>query len=291
MARVGSARGIFKALRLCLPAGLCLMPAAAAIGSEPPPAPDAIRPTDQRDYSDSRNGCGPATLLNLLRFGGDGFAPALASLVGGSDGVRMRYLVDRYFRNRPSTHRSGQSRWTVHGIGSEDFAVGTNELLSEHGIAPLASVSLHRKEGEGEAEHLERVRELLADSLERGVPPVLNLRSYLVKRRDENGGNPAWEAGVGHYVLAVSLLGEPSGIGFLVEVIDPWQGRRTELQIHREANGQSFRAQRGTDEEEDWLDGRPFLQVLAPGVPSLRPVNLDWSDRFVVVANHLVGRL
>jgi len=30
--------------------------------------------------------------------------------------------------------------------------------------------------------------------------------------------------------------------------------------------------------------------VLAPGVPTLRPANLEWHERYLVVANYLIGR-
>lgn len=275
---------------LLLPISATDLPGEDRAAADPGAAATGMVAADQRDYADSRNGCAPATLLNLLKFGGGELAPALRSLVGGSDGVRMRFLVDRYFGNRPSIERPGQPRWGVHGIGCRDFAAGTNELLAEHGIEALASRSLRRLEGERETDHLARVRGYLAASLARGIPPMLNLRSYLVKRREEDGGAARWELGVGHYVLVVALPVAESGLGFPVEVIDPWRGRRTELLIHREASGRSFRALDEDDPEGEWLDGRPFLQVLAPEVPSLRPANLDWSERFLAIANHLVGR-
>ena len=62
-----------------------------------------------------------------------------------------------------------------------------------------------------------------------------------------------------------------------------------DLFVHREANGQLFMALRGTQDSGDWLTGLPFLQVLAPDVPSLRPQNLEWSERYLVTANYLIG--
>ncbi|HRQ88670.1 MAG TPA: hypothetical protein PLA50_07720, partial [Bacteroidia bacterium] len=66
----------------------------AAAGQDAPVA------VDQRDYPDSANGCGPASILNLLRFGNGDLVSVERSLVGGTDGVKMRFLVDRYFRHR-----------------------------------------------------------------------------------------------------------------------------------------------------------------------------------------------
>lgn len=254
------------------------------------PAPPAI-PVDQRDYEDSANGCGPATILNLLRFGGAEFRPALRGLVGSTDGVLMRFLVDRYFRNRPSSTHPGWKRWGVHGIEGPDLAAGLNELLEEHGIAPTDSTFLDRRENESETSHLDRVHRLFADSLERGTPPLLSLRSFVVRRRERLGGEPHWETGFAHYVLVTALRGAPSPSGFEIEAIDPWRGRRTILYVHREANGQSFLALKGNAETGTWLEGRPFLQVLAPEVPTLRPADLEWDERYLVVADFLIGRL
>jgi len=250
----------------------------------------AEEPADQRDYTDSANGCAPATVLNLLKFGGPEFAPVLKSLVGGTDEVRMRFLVDRYFRNRPSTTNPGLPRWGIHGVECEDLATGLDELLADHGLAPLAASYLDLETGESEPDHLARVRSWIEDSIAAGTPPLLSLRSFHVKRREENEGDPRWESGISHYVLITALRGEASAAGFEVEAIDPWKGHRTTLYLHREANGRSFRALKGNGETGTWLDGRPFLQVLAPEVPTLRPANVEWSGRYLVVANFLVGR-
>jgi hypothetical protein len=247
-------------------------------------------PADQRNYPDSANGCAPATALNLLRFGGDAYAPALNGLIGSTDGVKMRFLVDRYFRHRPSTIDPSRMRWGVHGIDCRDLAFGLNELLADHHLAPLASTYLDRGPEEKERDHLARIFGLIHRSLEAGTPPILNLRTFLVKAREENGGEPEWETGVSHYVLVTGIRGEPSDTGGELEVIDPWQGRRTVIYLHREPNGRAFRALKGSETAGEWLDGRPFLQVLAPGVPTMRPGNLEWHERSHVIANHLIGR-
>lgn len=247
-------------------------------------------PADQRDYPDSANGCAPATALNLLRFGGEAYRPALNGLIGSTDGVKMRFLVDRYFRHRSSTIDSSRMRWGVHGIDCRDFASGVSELLADHDLAPLASTYLDRGPEEKERDHLARILDLIQRSLDRETPPMMNLRTFLVKSRQENGGEPEWESGVSHYVLVTGIRGEPSDTGGELEVIDPWQGRRTVIYLHREPNGRSFRALKGGDADGQWLDGRPFLQILAPGVPTMRPANLEWHERYLVIANHLIGR-
>lgn len=245
---------------------------------------------DQRDYPDSINGCAPATVLNLLRFGGAELARAEEALVGATDGVKMRFLVDRYFRGRPSAVFPGQPRWGLHGIEATDLAAGMRELFAEHHLAPCEAAYLDREEGEDEGTHLHRVASLIRDSIQAGLPPILNLRSFYVKRREENGSEPLWEAGVSHYVLVLALRTEPSTCGVELAILDPWRARRSVVYLHREANGRDFRALKGVAESGTWLSGRPFLQVLAPDLPTLRPADVEWSERYLVVANHLIGR-
>lgn len=261
------------------------LPLACSVASGSGPSP-----ADQRHYPDSINGCAPATLLNFLKFSGPEYQPALRTLVGGNDAVRMRYLVDRYFRHRPSQGDRSRMRWGLHGIGCEDFSAGISELFADNGLRAPASSYLDRLERESELAHLERVHAMMQDSLAAQSPPILNLRSFVVKRRARHGEEPRWEAAVSHYVLVLGLTEAPSKTGFEVEVLDPWKARRSVIYLHREANGRSFLAQKGGDQNGPWLEGHPFLQVLAPELPTLRPADLDWSDRYLVVAHYLIGR-
>ncbi len=253
-------------------------------------AAEELKPVDQRDFKDSINGCAPATILNLLKFGGEDFDVVYRSLVGGTDEVKMRYVVDRYFKNRPSLTYPGQQRWGPHGIDCRDLVLGLNELLAEQGRAGVNALFLDREGDESEADHLIRCHELISDSVQEGVPPILSLRTYVVKEREENGEVPVWEPGPHHYVLVTGVVGKLSAAGVELEIIDPWRGNRTVIYLHREPQGRSFRALKGTLEEGEWLDGRPFLQVLAPEVPSLKPKDLEWFERSIVVANFLMGR-
>ena len=264
---------------------LLLFPAGFCPAADPVPVP-----TDQRDFADSINGCAPATILNLLKFSAPEFVAAYHGLLGADDGVKMRYVVDRYFKNRPSVAYQGQKRWGLHGIESTDLASGLNELLAESGIKALNATYLDQREDESEVGHLLRCRRLISDSIHHGVMPMLSLRSFVVKHREENGNEPVWQVGIHHYVLITAVRGGDSEVGFDLDAIDPWRGRATVIHVHREAHDQAFRALRGVEETGVWLDGKPFLQVLAHDLPSLRPQNLEWSERFVVVANFLAGR-
>jgi hypothetical protein len=256
----------------------------------PTQAEDRRVPTDQRDYTDSINGCAPASVLNLLKFSdpGSGYAAVYDSLIGTGESVKMRYLVDRYFKGRASGTYPGRKRWGIHGVDCSDLVLGLNEMLGEKDLRPLNGAYLDRGPGENGAEHLRRCREQIESSLRDGVTPLLSLRSFVVKRRGKRENEPAWESAVHHYVLVTGLHDSGSPFGLDLEIIDPWQGRHTRIHLHRESHGQVFRALRGVEESGEWLAGTPFLQVLAPEVETLRPGDLKWHERFIVIANFLI---
>ncbi len=176
---------------------------------------------------------------------------------------------------------------------SADLVEGLNELLVENKITKLGASYLDRKEGESDAVFIVRIHKWMSQSIEGGVPPILSLRSFVVRQREENDLKPGWESANHHYVLVTALpekLGEsPSANGFEASIIDPNGATQQKISIHLESNGQAFRALKGLDLNDQWLDGRSFLLVEAPKIRSIRPANLKWSERFIVTANFLIG--
>jgi len=65
---------------------------------------------------------------------------------------------------------------------------------------------LDQKEGEADTDHLARVLRLIRNSLVAGVPPILDLRSFLVDRREENGGEAKWEPARSHLIVVANHL-------------------------------------------------------------------------------------
>jgi len=242
---------------------------------------------DQRVYRDSENGCGPACLLNLLKFSSERYQGAYQDLLGRTEEARMRYVIDRYFRNRRSEVVPGQKRWGVHGVVSEDLVAGLNELLAENDIEAFRGAYLDRRKDEPDEEMIERVHRLFERSIENGVAPILSLRSFRVTEGEN--GEPGWQSGHHHNVVVVGISPIREGLGFTAEVLDSWGGVRNHLLIHREPGQQPFRALKGTEDFGRWLTGSPFLEVVAPGMTSLRPRDLKWSERLVVTANYAIG--
>ncbi|MDF1755038.1 MAG: hypothetical protein P1U89_19775 [Verrucomicrobiales bacterium] len=253
---------------------------------------DARRIIDQHLYRDSPNACGPTALLNALKFGDQELQSIYQSLLGGRDDKRLRYVIDRYFRARPSSIAPSQKRSGIHGVYARDMALGCNELLAEYKLDTCQSDFLDRLDDESDAKHLERVHERMSRSIKNGFPPILSLRSFVVRRRTETKHEPRWEIAFQHFVVIHSVPEKLSEIatGFEATVLDSNGSRAGAIHIHPEANQQEFMALKGNDIRGRWMTGRPFLLVTAPGMTALRPANLSGSDRYIITANFLIGR-
>lgn len=243
---------------------------------------------DQRDFGSSNNACGPASILNCLKFSRPEMQEVYGKLTGGSDGMKMRFVVDRYLKLRDSSVYPGQRRWGVHGVASEDLVAGMNELLAAHGAGELAATYLDRQEGEASLDFARRIHRLMQTSLERGVTPILSLRAFYVRDQEESGHEPAWETGPHHNVVVTAAGDFAAGSGFLLTALDPWEGREIAIFVYREG-AQSFRALKGIEAGGVWRDGRSFLVAAAPEAVSLQPRTLAWHERFLIVANFLIG--
>ncbi|MDF1825566.1 MAG: hypothetical protein P1U68_13045 [Verrucomicrobiales bacterium] len=249
---------------------------------------EEITIVDQRDYQDSRNACGPASVLNLLKFSQSPYRGIYGDILGATDGVKMRFVVDRYFRHRDSLVYPGQKRWGVHGVAAADLITGLNELLADHEVNQLNASYLDRRDGEPGLDFAHRIRISLETSLDNGVAPILSLRSYVVREQDDAAGEFAWETAVHHNVVVTEVGPFQAESGFRVTALDPWRGKAISIFLYREG-AQSFRAIKGVQPTGKWLDGRPFLVAAAPEAVSLVPVNLEWHERFIIVANFLIG--
>lgn len=242
---------------------------------------------NQHDYRASKNACGPAALLNLLKFSNEDYTRLYYTMRGATDAERLGFVIDKYFRNRKSTVEPKWSRWGAHGIFAEDLATGINEWLIEEEMPELRSEFLTKKTGETEGGHMRRIHEWIARSIEQGVTPILSLRSYIVRTRKPE--EPRWEAGIHHYVVVVEVDESPGDLGFHLVVLDSAGGKEVGLFLHRDGGRLPFVALQGSGDKSEWVKGFPYLQVMAPEVPSLRPKNLKWSERYLVTANLLIG--
>lgn len=245
---------------------------------------------DQALFVEVRDACAPAALANSLRQGTPSHRSAWSQLTGRDDTARFRYLIDRWFRTPNSALYPRKKRLSFDGVLEEDLAAATNEMLTDLELPTLTSGYLNRSEGESSHEFLTRIHRLIRTSLERGTPPMLSLKTYVAHRQEKRDDEIDWEPTNHHWVVVtgISTRLRPTDLGVSLDLIDPNGGRETSAFLFAE-NRLEFWALKGDLEQGKWLGGRPFLLVQAPGVLSLRPKEAAWTDRIIVVANHLIG--
>lgn len=274
----------------CL-AWLAVLPAAAGelfTGVEV----DEGKVVKQQLYEDSREACGPAAMANALRFGAPKMREALDSLVGNDDRTRLRFLIDRYFQNVQSEIFPRAKRLGHNGVLVVDLRNAFNDLLRENQLEPLASLDLNRLDGERDRDFLERVHGKLQQSLGRGIPPIIQLRSYAAMQEEEGSSKVVWKAAKNHFLVVTRVPTElrKQDMGFVFDAIDPNGGHLVSGYIFGEQH-LPFQAEKGIDRSTrvEWLSGRPFLLVKAPGVVSLQPRKAIWRDRVIVALSAVIG--
>jgi hypothetical protein len=201
---------------------------AAEISWRQAPAP-AAQAINQRALSG--NACGPAALLNACRFGSATWSVLPAALEAADDRAQLTSLIRRY-GVRPSQHLPNRPRWSRHGINIADLTDLANEFSADASSGrkppPLRHEILVLREGESPALLLRRCHRLLHDSLQRGFPPVLSIRSHRL-------GAEGWKPLDAHFVtiLAVPRKLERGADRFVFRCVDPWGAVRREgsLQI------------------------------------------------------------
>lgn len=276
-----------KVIRSTYRAAVVCLFLSCAVAEEPAISVQVVPSQIVNQRLHSANACGPASLMNALKFGDSELNQVYKKLSGSNDSNKLHFLIERHFRSRPSVVGKGLKRWGFQGVYVKDMAQSSNELLGE-----LESSYLDREKGETDREQTLRIHEWMHDSIERGFPPILSLRSFIVRTRPENDMEPRWEMVFHHFVVvcSISALNGEQATGFEAKVVDSNGAKISNIHIHQESNGQLFNVLKGNDIEGEWISGRPFMLVTAPGINALRPVNLKWSERFLITANFLIGR-
>jgi hypothetical protein len=203
----------------------CLLSSCAA-----PPAPLASQaPANQLDLSETA--CGPAALLNALRFGSADWQRLALSIPGNTDQQRLSSLL-RKVELLPSHTIHGQTRGAKRGVNVADLKELANVLTKRTRLpAPQASI-LFLKSGESLPQLLHRSHALLSRSARDGLPPIISLRRYAW--RTQKGGGATWTAIGAHFVTLSSIPQDLSkdATSYPVSYIDPWGGKIHQGRIH-----------------------------------------------------------
>lgn len=179
-------------------------------------SPPEARALDQ--LAVSGNACGPAALLNSMRFADARWQPAMSRFEGQSDRAVLAGVI-RHHGMRASPHLGGRPRWSKRGINVVDLTDIANELLAPQRAGLLRHEVLAAVPACDSSRLLALAHQRIGRSLRRGVPPILSLRRFVYR-------DGAWDAVDAHFITitAVSRWLPRGADAFAIESIDPWGG-------------------------------------------------------------------
>jgi hypothetical protein len=192
------------------------LPALAASPLREAPNP-AAKPANQLVVSG--NACGPTALLNAFRFGNNHWQRGLLNINGTTDKEQILTLI-RGSGMRPSKHLNGHPRWSRRGVNIADLCDMANETTQGQLLPKLTQEVLFVKPGESQEKLLRRVHQRLDTSLAKGLPPLISLRRYALRRKE-------WVILDAHFVTLITMPRklEKGARSFPVTYIDPWGGK------------------------------------------------------------------
>lgn len=168
----------------------------------------------------SGNACGPAAVMNSMRYGRGKWHDMEGLLAGKDDREKIKGIIEKYGMRR-SKHLPDRARWTKRGVGVVDLLDMINEMSAER-MGPRFGVEMmYLADRESPEAMLKRARVKVQASLKRGVPPVVSLNRYV--RRVSSSGLETWVMESAHFISLVAC--EEREQGLLVHYLDPWKGR------------------------------------------------------------------
>ncbi len=243
----------------------------------------------------SNGACGPYALANALVNGDPVCQRAFRRLPGANSVDRAEALIRQYGVKPSETYGPRRGRFlNGAGLTCPDMPFLANDFLAAANATKVGGAWLDHLAGEDEHGHLQRLHRLMAGSLARGFPPVVEVRAFAA---DTAASKPAWVNLYAHWLALVSL--EPTNLesgvsGFLCRFADSFTGRAITGFAHVELN-RPYMATRGftlkADGTQDWhwLGGHPYILVEVPDLPLLIPTR-PWQNRTVTVVTYMVGR-
>jgi hypothetical protein len=203
-------------------------------------------------------GCGPVSLLNLLKLGPEKYRAAYAKLTGGRDTEALKALLAKYCSEKKS---DGKARYSKdRGIDDPNLIKLSNLVAKDFDLGAIDSLYANRRKGEENAAFARRINEPLLRSLRRGVPVLMSVDSYAVRDRE-------WRKLTGHYMLitGAQALGTANPHGFLIEYINPVGAKAGQSLVYASTRRPS-RALAHFADGDRWLDDNPYLYIAAPSL-------------------------
>ncbi|TAE77219.1 MAG: hypothetical protein EAZ84_04930 [Verrucomicrobia bacterium] len=184
---------------------------------------EAATPVNQRQTSG--NTCGPAALISSFRCGNTAWQRGAQALPDGTDHEQIVLWIRRHGL-QPSSTLKNRKRWTRDGINVEDLVVAANEMTRPLYLPPVTGDDLFLRRSERPEQLLRRTHEQLARSLAKGIPPLLSLRRFVLRKGH-------WTPIEGHFITitAVPRKLAREEHSFVIRYLDPWGGKRGEGSI------------------------------------------------------------
>jgi hypothetical protein len=176
------------------------------------------------------NACGPAALLNAFRFGNDAWQRASDAIAGANDRERILRII-REIGMRPSKHMPGHPRWSRRGVSLADLHDMADEMVAGKYLPKFSEEVFFLTPRESPEKLLRRVHQRFEKSLSKGLPPVVSLRRYVLRK--SSGNAPQWIVVDAHFVTLTALPRklDKQARSFPVSYIDPWGGKRCQGRI------------------------------------------------------------
>lgn len=240
--------------------------------------------------------CGPCALSNSLLNGDAAGRKAFRRLPGAGATEQADALIRQYGSKPSETYGSGRGRFlSGAGLTCNDMPFLANDFLTTAGLPKGQGEWLDRRQGEEQLAHVTRLRGMFAGSIARGLPPIVEVRSFAA---DNNAAASAKQSWVNLYAHWLSLIGvetaAPGASGFVCRFADSFTGKVIAGYAHAELN-RPFMATRGftlkAKEMQDWqwLSGYPYVLVEVPDLPLLIQTR-PWQSRTLVALTYMVHR-
>jgi hypothetical protein len=249
---------------------------------------DISKAVDQNQHS--QNACGPASVLNSLIFGNHHLQTALARLKGSANQDKLAFIIDRYGTVRSEDYQN-RPRWNPQsGISPLDLTHLFIDILATGSQTDIQGKFLDRDPDESHLDHLHRVHGYLVHSLQKGVPPIISLRSFAPDYISPDQKKIVWNGLANHYVIITALprMVHRHQKGFFFDYLDPNGPLQASGYAYIE-DRRNFMAAKGNRVHWKWLSDGPFLLVTAPSLNTLGLRTQRWFWRTIIVFNYAIG--
>ncbi len=241
---------------------------------------------DQLDHS--KQACGPASLLNQLRFGNATLQSAEGKIPAEGDARKLRWIIGRY-GIKGSNHLSGRMRWNqATGVNVADLEDMANLMAGELRSSKVTTEHLQRKKGDRGQELISRAHKRIVKSLKSGVPPILQVRR-VVHRQSTQAQQKFWMGVHGHFVVIIGVQKKlaKNSSQLLVEYVDPWRGSK--FSGYLEIPTEKFFATNPSSKDGNGFSVTPYLNVNFPS-SSIGESKIRAGEKSVLTCPNLIGR-